>query len=120
MNLFASVGEKMARWRRAEEKAVAVEVLRKSKKDKSKKAWAEKNPDRISSYAEKNTSKYRNDPEHRAKVRAYNKEKKAAIPDWYARQLLRMVTAPPDDLVKVKRLHLLIKKALRRIEDEKH
>lgn len=64
--------------------------------------------------------RYQTDESFREKERARVAAKKERVPLYYARQQLGLGKDAPEELVQVKRLHLLIKKALRRIEDEKH
>jgi hypothetical protein len=64
--------------------------------------------------------RYQTDESFREKEKARVAAKKARVPLSYARQQLRMGKDAPDDLVQLKRMHMLIKKSLRRIEDEKH
>lgn len=64
--------------------------------------------------------RYQTDEAFREKEKARVAAKKASVPLYYARQQLGLGGGAPDVLVEVKRLHLLIKKSLRRVEDEEH
>jgi hypothetical protein len=115
--LFHDVAERMKKWKSARERD---ENLDAAKKQRRREYFESVRADQNQKACARMARAYA-DPERRRKMLDRLKVLKESVPEWYARSKLGMTKKDaPAELVQAKRLHLLIKKQIGRLKDEKH
>jgi hypothetical protein len=114
--LFRDVADRMQKWKSARERDDA----RNAEKKQRRREYFESVRADTNQKARARMARLYADPDRRRKMLDRLKVLKESVPEWYARSKLGMTKKnAPTELVQAKRLHLLIKKQIRRQDDEK-